>query len=78
MGLGVYPDVTLKRAREKPDEARKLPADGVDPSLRRREEKATDSITFESVARKAHWMPETFVIKMLGSEPIAKVTALRS
>ena len=30
--LGAYPDVSLKRAREKRDEARKLVADEVDPS----------------------------------------------
>lgn len=30
--LGVYPDVSLKQARERRDEARKLVADGIDPS----------------------------------------------
>lgn len=29
--LGVYPDVSLKQARERRDEARKLVADGIDP-----------------------------------------------
>ena len=29
--LGVYPDVSLKRARKKRDEARRLIADGIDP-----------------------------------------------
>ena len=32
ISLGAYPDVALKRAREKRDEARKLVADGTDPS----------------------------------------------
>jgi hypothetical protein len=32
ISLGAYPDVPLKRAREKRDEARKLLADGIDPS----------------------------------------------
>lgn len=32
LALGVYPDVSLKRAREKRDDARRLLADGVDPS----------------------------------------------
>src|SRR5579863_4863717 len=36
--LGAYPDVTLKRAREKRDDARKLVADGVDPSVKRQAE----------------------------------------
>jgi len=42
--LGAYPDVTLKRAREKGDEARRLVADGVDPSAKRQAD------TFEAVA----------------------------
>ena len=32
LALGVYPDVTLKEAREKRDEARKLITDGIDPA----------------------------------------------
>ena len=32
LALGAYPDVTLKRAREKRDQARRLLADEVDPS----------------------------------------------
>jgi len=35
ISLGVYPDVPLKRARERRNEARQLVADGVDPSARR-------------------------------------------
>jgi hypothetical protein len=38
ISLGVYPDVPLKRARQKRDEARQLLADGIDPSTRRQEE----------------------------------------
>jgi len=34
LALGAYPDVPLKRAREKRDEARKLIADGIDRNLR--------------------------------------------
>lgn len=53
LALGVYPAVSLKRAREKRDEARQLLADGVDPSARRRAEKMTDgNETFEAVARE--------------------------
>ena len=36
--LGRYPDVSLKRAREKRDDARKLVADNVDPSVKRQAE----------------------------------------
>jgi hypothetical protein len=35
ISLGVYPDVPLKRARERRDDARCLVADGIDPSARR-------------------------------------------
>ena len=40
ISLGAYPDVGLKRAREKRDEARKLLADGVDPSSERHERRS--------------------------------------
>lgn len=56
LSLGVYPDVGLKDARERRDKARKLLADGIDPSENRkalkaaREERLTNS--FEVVARE--------------------------
>ncbi len=61
ISLGVYPDVSLKEAREKRDEARKLLANDIDPSEHRRakmtakEERAANS--FEVVAREwfAKW-----------------------
>ncbi len=36
LSLGVYPDVSLKRARAKRDDARELVADGIDPSAQRK------------------------------------------
>lgn len=54
LSLGTYPDVSLKEAREKRDEARKLLSQGVDPSARRKavdEFQATDH-SFENVARE--------------------------
>jgi hypothetical protein len=36
LSLGPYPAVSLKRAREKRDEARRLLADGLDPSVQRK------------------------------------------
>lgn len=41
IGLGVYPEVSLADARVKAAEARKLVADGVDPSAKRKEAKKT-------------------------------------
>jgi len=55
LSLGVYPDVSLKDARERRDGARKLIANGIDPSQARKDEKAemaADAVTFEKVARE--------------------------
>jgi integrase len=56
LALGVYPDVSLKRARDKRDEARRLLADGVDPSAKRRADEHAQRIaqlrTFEAIARE--------------------------
>jgi hypothetical protein len=41
LALGVYPEVSLKEARLKRDEARKLLADGIDPGAKRKEDKLT-------------------------------------
>lgn len=40
----------LKRAREKRDDARKLVADGIDPSARRQAERSASANTFVAVA----------------------------
>jgi integrase len=55
ISLGVYPTVSLKDARERRDNARKLLAQGVDPSKARQEQKAeatAETLTFEKVARE--------------------------
>lgn len=56
LSLGVYPDVSLKEAREARDEARKLLARGVDPSENRKATKLATvnrhSNGFEIVARE--------------------------
>ena len=58
LALGVYPEVTLAKARAKRDEARKLISNGIDPMAAKREEKhqkkqqATNS--FEAIARDWH------------------------
>jgi integrase len=49
--LGVYPDTTLKQAREKRDNARELIANGIDPSLDRKIKKlATTENSFKAIA----------------------------
>ena len=56
ISFGVYPEVTLKDAREKRDAARKLLAQGIDPGEERKATKAIDSGSgsFEAVAREWH------------------------
>ncbi|HEK0649913.1 TPA: integrase arm-type DNA-binding domain-containing protein [Proteus mirabilis] len=54
LALGVYPDISLAEAREKRDAARKLIANGFDPSEKRKEvkeEQQKEFNTFEKVAR---------------------------
>jgi len=53
LSLGVYPDISLKEAREKRDLARKQGSDGIDPSLMRKLEKAgSKENTFQAVAEE--------------------------
>jgi len=61
ISLGTYPDVSLKEARQRRDIARRMIANGVNPSEARKEQKAESvaqiieqSTTFESVARDWH------------------------
>lgn len=55
LALGAYPDVSLKQARERRDDARKVLAEGIDPGAAKQEEKRGRRIaaenTFEAVAR---------------------------
>lgn len=90
LALGLYPDVSLKRAREKRDEARRLLADGVEPNVQRKIERAASTETFEAIGRewlahrakttatvtqqKATWLLEQ-IFAEIGSRPILDVTA---
>jgi hypothetical protein len=42
----------LKLARDRRDEARRLVADGIDPSAKRQAEKLSRTDTFEAIARE--------------------------
>ena len=56
LSLGIYPDVSLKDARERRFEARKLLANNIDPSEHRKAEKAAkaerSTNSFETIARE--------------------------
>ena len=58
LAFGVYPELSLKEAREKTDEARKKIKDGTDPSQEKKLTKLTRLIntenSFENVAREWH------------------------
>ena len=62
LALGVYPETSLKKARQKRDEARRLLLDGIDPSDHRKARQAENhdaaTNTFETLAR------EWFAIRM--------------
>ena len=57
--LGVYPDVSLKQARERRDEARRSLAAGVDPSAQRLTAKVARECTFQAVAHEWLKLQET-------------------
>ena len=56
LSLGVYPDISLKSAREKRDAVRRQHAAGTDPGLTRKAERVAESgaDSFETVAREWH------------------------
>ena len=58
LALGVYPTVSLAKARQRREKARELLADGIDPSAARRSEQHATAVaaanTFELVAREFH------------------------
>jgi integrase len=91
LSLGAYPDVTLKRAREKRDDMRKVIADGIDPSARRKAERGARAETFEAVATE--WLElqskalsaetisilgtrlKSFLYPYIGNRPVTAMTA---
>jgi integrase len=91
LSLGVYPDVSLRKARERRDEARRLLADGIDPGDKRKAEASAGAETFEAIAREwfakhsPNWARghsskiirrlELDVFPWIGSKPIASITA---
>ena len=75
LALGVYPNVKLAEAREKRDDARKMIANGVDPTLQRKINKAIsaeqaentfEAVTREWFAKKAAVWAKSHATKILG------------
>ena len=71
LSLGTVPDVSLKDARKKRDEARSILDDGADPSYYRASAKAFGEDSFEAVARewfekfRGQWA-QSHAVKILG------------
>jgi integrase len=91
LSLGVYPDVSLKQARDRRDAARKHVADHIDPGAKRRAEKAAAVDSFEAVAREwfekfsKNWAAshsdkiirrlELYIFPWIGDRSISKIEA---
>jgi integrase len=89
LGLGAYPEVSLKTARDRADDARRQLADGKDPAAVRRAERGAQSDTFEAIALewagkqqfedatrvKTNWTFGKLVFPFIGSKPIRQLTA---
>jgi integrase len=91
LSLGAYPEVTLKEARERRDDARKLLRNDVDPAAKRRAEKSAVGDSFEAVAREwfekfsPKWAVghsgkiirrlELYIFPWIGERPVGKIEA---
>jgi integrase len=91
MGVGAYPDVTLKDARELVDDARKALRNGINPVAQRRAGRAAQADTFAAIAaewldtqrksfepatlEKAVWMLDRLINPFIGSKPVRQITA---
>lgn len=91
LALGAFPDVSLKQARQRREDARRLLADGVDPADKRKAEQLAGAETFEAIAREWHakrmqaWGSDTGeqimrrlerdVFPWVGARPMANLTA---
>jgi integrase len=87
LALGVYDDVSLKLARERRDDARKLVADFKDPAAAKRAAKVAAADTFKAVATewlakqhlaaktrsKAEWIFNDLLFPTLGDKPLRTI-----
>lgn len=91
ISLGVYPQVGLREARARRDEARLQIAAGIDPSAKRARGRIAAQITFKPLAEewlklqegqlaahtisKARWTFDEFLFPALGRRPVGEITA---
>ncbi len=88
LGLGTYPDVSLKAAREKADEGRRLVKAKIDPAALKRAERLSQADTFAAIAQewldkqnfesatleKARWTLDSLINPYIGTTPIKALT----
>jgi integrase len=79
VSLGIYPDVSLRSARERRDEARKLLSNGIDPSGNRKAQKAARihrlGNSFEFVAREWYAKNEPTWVAKHSSRTLRRLVA---
>jgi len=73
LALGVYPETSLKKAREDRDNARKQLADGIDPNENK---KAVKQSKAESAANSFEVIARKWYERNMGDKPNAPSTAL--
>lgn len=90
VSLGAYPEVSLKAARQRRDEARRLIAQGISPAAHRKAARAARADTFAAIAQewvqlqkpklaeatylKAQWMLVNLLGPYIGNKPIGSVS----
>ena len=74
LSLGVYPDVSLKQAREKRDEARQVRAAGIDPSVKRKVDKKLKATKAEAARLSAAGLPVPGTFEHAAREWHARMT----
>jgi integrase len=91
LSLGVYPDVSLKDARDRRDDMLRDRANGINPAAKRRAQRHRSADTFETVAREwfakhaPTWVEshsskvirrlELYLFPWIGAYPIARLSA---
>lgn len=80
LAFGVYPEVSLKRAREKRDEARQLLDRQIDPGAQRKAKKQADKVskgnTFAAVAEE--WFAHYCEQRKQGNKPLSQATIIKT
>lgn len=77
LSLGVYPDVSLKDARQRRDEARKLVAAGIDPSAARKEQKQERAAELEIQRLAAEGKPLPGSFEAVAREWVERVHSVK-